>query len=201
MTGTASKKATAVASRREEIIDVAARVIAERGIKGATVRDIGQAAGILSGSLYYHFESKEQIVLEVLLPSVQAQHERALRLRAESASASEALEALIRDSVNTTARYPNQSVILRNEARAFRDIEALAPIAEMRSKMLALFVDVVTEGQRSGEFRRGIDADIVVRAIFDGMLGAARWFDGPRRRKPDQVAAALVDLYLHSLRA
>jgi AcrR family transcriptional regulator len=201
MTGTASKKATAVASRREEIIDVAARVIAERGIKGATVRDIGQAAGILSGSLYYHFESKEQIVLEVLLPSVQAQHERALRLRAESAGASEALEALIRDSVNTTARYPNQSVILRNEARAFRDIEALAPIAEMRSKMLALFVDVVTEGQRSGEFRRGIDADIVVRAIFDGMLGAARWFDGPRRRKPDRVAAALIDLYLHSLRA
>jgi AcrR family transcriptional regulator len=201
MARTASKKATAVASRREEIIDVAARVIAERGIKGATVRDIGEAAGILSGSLYYHFDSKEQIVLEVLLPSVQAQHERALRLRAEAASASEALEALIRDSVTTTARYPNQSVILRNEARAFRDIEALAPIAEVRSKMLALFVDVVADGQRSGEFRQEIDADIVVRAIFDGMLGAARWFDGPRRRRPDRVAEALVDLYLHSVRA
>lgn len=201
MARTPSKKAAATTSRRDEIIDVAAQVIAERGIKGATVRDIGQAAGILSGSLYYHFDSKEQIVLELLLPSVQAQYERALRFRAEAANASDALETLIRDSIAATAQHPNQSVILRNEARAFREFEALAPIAQIRSKTLALFVDIVTDGQRSGEFRREIDADIVVRAMFDGMLGAARWFDGPKRRKTERVADALVDLYVHSLRA
>ena len=201
MARTASKKAAASTSRREEIIDIAAQVIAERGIKGATVRDIGQAAGILSGSLYYHFDSKEQIVLELMLPSVEAQYERGLRLRAEASSPSEALEALIRDSIAATALSPSRSVILRNEARSFRELEALAPIAAVRSKTLALFVDVVTDGQRSGEFRREIDADIVVRAMFDGMLGAARWFDGPKRRKPARVADALVDLYVHSLRA
>jgi len=197
----AGTKAVTGVSRREEILAVAAQVIAERGLKGATVRDIGEAAGILSGSLYYHFDSKEQIVLDLLLPSVAAQYERALELRSQAASPTGALVAMITEVVHETARFPNQSVILRNEARAFRDIEALAPITEIRAKTLELYVSVVNEGVKSGEFRPEIDADIVVRAIFDGLLGAARWFDGQRRRKPARVAEALVDLYLHSLKA
>lgn len=201
MARTARSKATPVTSRRDEIIAVAAQVIAERGIKGATVRDIGQAAGILSGSLYYHFDSKEQIVLELLMPSVTAQYERSLELRAQAASPTEALTAMITAVVHETAKTPSKSVILRNESRAFRDIDALAPIAEVRAKTLSIYVDVVNEGVKSGEFRPEIDPDIVVRAIFDGMLGAARWFDGQRRRKPAHVAEALVDLYVHSLRA
>ena len=71
----------ATLSRREEILKVAAQVFAERGIKEATVRDIGEAAGILSGSLYYHFDSKEQIVLKLLLPSVEANYVRLLEVR------------------------------------------------------------------------------------------------------------------------
>lgn len=195
----APKKSTAVATRRSEILAVAAQVIADQGIKGATVRDIGQAAGILSGSLYYHFESKEQIVLELLLPSVQEQYERAVELRAASATATEALTALIRTSVRSTASYPRESVILRNEARTFREVEALAPVAELRSRMLALWIDVVKTGIRSGEFRADIDADFVVRAMFDGVLGASRWFGGQRRPRPDRVADSLVKLYVLGL--
>ncbi|CAB4542709.1 MAG: TetR family transcriptional regulator [Actinobacteria bacterium] len=199
MARAAKSKAAAVTSRRDEIIEVAAQVIAERGIKGATVRDIGQAAGILSGSLYYHFDSKEQIVLELLLPSIEEQYERSLAIRAQAVSPTAALTELIRTSVHETAKHPNQAVILRNEARTFRDVEALAPVAELRAKTVALYVEVVNAGRKSGEFRSDIDVDIVVRAMFDGLLGAARWFTGPRRRKPEQVAAALVDLYVHSL--
>ncbi|MFN6118621.1 MAG: hypothetical protein ACK5CE_03125, partial [Actinomycetes bacterium] len=92
-----------------------------------------------------------------------------------------------------------RSFVRRIEARTFRDVEALAPVAELRAKTVALYVEVVNAGRKSGEFRSDIDVDIVVRAMFDGLLGAARWFTGPRRRKPEQVAAALVDLYVHSL--
>ena len=52
-------------SRRDEILAIAALQFAERGVASTTVRDIGAAAGILSGSLYHHFESKEQILGEV----------------------------------------------------------------------------------------------------------------------------------------
>ena len=201
MARTAKNKEAVAASRRDEILAVAAQVIAERGIKGATVRDIGQAAGILSGSLYYHFDSKEQIVLELLLPSAQAQYEREVEIRRESATATEALTALIGSSVEITAEHPNNSIIMRNESRTFRDVEALRPIAELRAKTLALWVDVVKQGMKQGEFRRDIDTDVVVRAIFDGVLGASRWFAAERRPRPDKVAASLVELYVRGIAA
>lgn len=188
-------------SRRDEILEAALQVIAERGIKGATVRDIGQAAGILSGSLYYHFESKEQIVVELLLPSLQEQYDRSVEVRDAATTALEALTELVRLAVLNTARRTNQSLILRNEARTFAELPALAPVNELRGKMLALWLDAVKRGIKTGEFRSDVDADVVVRAMFDGVLGAARWFGGQRRIKPERVAASLIDLYVTGLAA
>src|ERR1700742_4067790 len=53
-------------SRRDELLGIAAELFAERGFKNTTVRDIADAAGILSGSLYHHFDSKESMVDEIL---------------------------------------------------------------------------------------------------------------------------------------
>ena len=63
---TASAQAPQPATRREELLELAAAMFAERGLRATTVRDIADAAGILSGSLYHHFSSKEEMVDEVL---------------------------------------------------------------------------------------------------------------------------------------
>lgn len=51
--------------RREVIVNAAAALFAEKGYDRTSIRDIGAAAGILSGSLYYYFSSKEEIFVEV----------------------------------------------------------------------------------------------------------------------------------------
>lgn len=51
---------------RERILQAAAALFRRRGYKGATVRDIANEVGILSGSLFYHFRSKEEILLEIM---------------------------------------------------------------------------------------------------------------------------------------
>ncbi len=53
-------------TRRDELLQIAAGLFAEKGFKNTTVRDIADAAGILSGSLYHHFDSKESMVDEIL---------------------------------------------------------------------------------------------------------------------------------------
>ena len=47
--------------RREQLMLAAARVLTEKGYEGASLREICAAAGILPGSLYYHFKSKEDL--------------------------------------------------------------------------------------------------------------------------------------------
>ncbi|MGH1488129.1 MAG: TetR/AcrR family transcriptional regulator [Acidimicrobiales bacterium] len=186
-------------SRREEILSAAAEVIAERGFKGATVRDIGDAAGMLSGSLYYHFESKEQIVLDLLLPSVEAQYEEAVSLRAAAASETEALQQLIRSSVITSSKNPHKTVILRNSGRTFEEYKLLAPISNIRRDSLALWTDVLAKGIANGEFRDDMDPSVVVHGLLDGILGAARWFTHPPIADPEHVIESLTLLYVSGL--
>src|SRR6476469_3196970 len=63
---TEGKAAAAVTTRRAELLGIAATLFADQGFTNTTVRDIADAAGILSGSLYHHFDSKEAMVDELL---------------------------------------------------------------------------------------------------------------------------------------
>ena len=56
--------------RRSALVQLAADMFAERGFRATTVRDIAEAAGMLSGSLYHHFDSKESIMDELLHPYI-----------------------------------------------------------------------------------------------------------------------------------
>jgi AcrR family transcriptional regulator len=51
-----------VEDRREQIIDAAMRVFAEKGFARATNRDIAHEAGITTGLIYYYFKSKEDLL-------------------------------------------------------------------------------------------------------------------------------------------
>jgi AcrR family transcriptional regulator len=54
-----------VNARRRQIMQEAAKLFGSRGFEATTIRDIASAAGILGGSIYYHFASKEDIFLAV----------------------------------------------------------------------------------------------------------------------------------------
>ena len=56
---------------REMLLDSAARVFTERGFRGATVDAILDHAGLSKGTFYWHFESKDELVLAVLAERVE----------------------------------------------------------------------------------------------------------------------------------
>jgi len=61
--------------RRRQIIAAASELFARNGFEGTSIRDIGAASGVLSGSLYYHFPSKEDLLEEYLrIASIDTMH-------------------------------------------------------------------------------------------------------------------------------
>lgn len=61
----APKPRAARPSKRQKVLDKAAELIARRGFDGTSMRDIAAAVDMLPGSLYYHFASKEDLLLDI----------------------------------------------------------------------------------------------------------------------------------------
>src|SRR4051795_1460736 len=55
-------------SRREEILEIAVGLFAERGYHGVSMDDVGAAAGITGPALYHHFAGKEAMLAAALYP-------------------------------------------------------------------------------------------------------------------------------------
>src|SRR5690349_11036989 len=103
------------ASRRDELLSIAAGLFAEKGFKNTTVRDIADAAGILSGSLYHHFDSKESMVDEILRTfqdELFAAYDEAL---ASDDDPRTKIERAVRLSFESIDQHPNAVAIFQNE--------------------------------------------------------------------------------------
>jgi AcrR family transcriptional regulator len=66
-------------NRRARLLDAAAKLFSERGFHATSMRDIAKAVGMLSGSIYYHFESKEEMLLAVYEEGVRGVADRVER--------------------------------------------------------------------------------------------------------------------------
>jgi len=55
-------------SRRDEILDIAVGLFAQRGYHGVSMDDIGSAAGVTGPALYHHFAGKEAMLVAALIP-------------------------------------------------------------------------------------------------------------------------------------
>lgn len=60
-----AKKAKKQASKRQQIIEAAARVIVQKGIEKTSLSDIAAEAGISKGSLYYYYASKDELIFDI----------------------------------------------------------------------------------------------------------------------------------------
>jgi AcrR family transcriptional regulator len=55
-----------IAARRNQILDAATKVFAEKGFHPATIRDVAKAAGVADGTIYNYFESKTAVLMGIL---------------------------------------------------------------------------------------------------------------------------------------
>src|SRR5258708_6700935 len=94
------------AARRDEILDAAAWLFAERGYHGVTIDDIGAAVGMSGPGIYRHFAGKEDVLAQMLLRiSARLRDEGARRVE-DAPDAASALEALLRWHVEFSLHQP-----------------------------------------------------------------------------------------------
>jgi len=104
--GSMSQTRTRTGTRREEILDAAARLFAERGYHGVSIDDIGAAVGMSGPGIYRHFAGKEDVLAQMLLRISHELLEEGSRRVVAAVSASDALDSLLRWHVNFALSRP-----------------------------------------------------------------------------------------------
>lgn len=184
-------------SRRDELLAIAADLFARRGFKNTTVRDIADAAGILSGSLYHHFDSKESMVDEIL-STFQAELFRAYEeIVGSDLDARAKLEAIVQASFDAIHDHHAEVAIYQNEAGHLAESARFAHLTDRNTQMHDLWVGVLEDGVASGAFRPDLDIDVIYRFIRDTVWVAVRWYRPGRgltaKQVADQYLAILLD--------
>ena len=192
--GTAS-----TATRREELLRIAADLFATKGFRNTTVRDIADAAGILSGSLYHHFDSKESMVDE-LLQSFQSELFAAYdEILAGEQPARAKIEAAVRLSFAAIDQHHAEVAIFQNEADQLGRLERFSYLADRNKQSREVWMTLLREGISSGALRADLDLELAYRFVRDTVWVAVRWYRPGGELTHDQVADQYLTILLDGI--
>jgi TetR/AcrR family transcriptional regulator, cholesterol catabolism regulator len=183
-------------SRRDELLELAATMFAERGLRATTVRDIADSAGILSGSLYHHFSSKEEMVDELLRGFLDWLFDRYQEIVATEPNPLERLRGLFMASFEAIEHRHAQVVIYQDEAKRLSGQPRFSYVEERNQEQRKMWVDVLNQGIEEGYFRPDIDVDLVYRFIRDTTWVSVRWYQPGGPLTAEQVGQQYLAIVL-----
>lgn len=129
-------------TRREQILDTAATLFAERGFHGVSVHDIGSACGISGPALYKHFAGKDDVLTQSLTSISQQLLSEGRARSGAAATADAALEALIEWHIEFALGHPALIVIQEREWANLR-AEGRREVRATQLAYIDIWVDAV----------------------------------------------------------
>lgn len=156
-------------NRREDILRESARLFREQGYERTSVRDIADAVDMQSGSLFYHFKTKEDILVEIMGMGLDGLTSRLNEALAEAHTPREKLLAFL--TVHLTATLedaPDAMSVYLFEWRSLSPA-ALEKLIAQRDSYEKRVNDVLAEVAAAGL----ISSDVKLFRLF--LLGAVNW--------------------------
>ncbi|HUO05845.1 MAG TPA: TetR/AcrR family transcriptional regulator [Candidatus Binataceae bacterium] len=158
------------AGTRDRALQVAQSLFAERGYRGASLRDIARRIGIKAPSLLHHFSSKRQLYIAVLERMFEHLEDSANALTWSRGSRQQRMREAIGDTIGYIATHPDFVRIMWKEMAD----ESGVGRQVIKRRLPALFstaANFIFLGQREGEFRPEVDPLQFVLSLNSITLG------------------------------
>lgn len=178
------------------MLELAATMFADRGLRATTVRDIADGAGILSGSLYHHFSSKEEMVDELLRGFLDWLFTRYAEIMGTEANPLERLKGLFMASFEAIEHRHAQVVIYQHEAQRLSTQPRFSYIEDMNRQQRKMWVEVIHQGIDEGYFLPELNVDLVYRFIRDTTWVSVRWYQPGGPLTAEQVGQQYLAIVL-----
>ena len=187
-------------NRRADLVRVAARLFREKGFEGTTIRDIAHAVGMRSGSPFYHFANKHELLMAVMEEGLRLGLDRTRQvLDAGSLPAAERFRRLVRTHYGIL--HDTGSDFIPVMLYDWRSLPAQYKrrIIELKDRYDAIWQGTLDELHAQGLLRA--DAKLARLMILGAINFSATWYRSKPRSAQrvdlDELAAQTVALVLH----
>ncbi|MDX2599286.1 TetR/AcrR family transcriptional regulator [Streptomyces caniscabiei] len=198
-TTTAGAKHPAAPARRRELLDRAATVFADLGYNATTVRRIADDAGMLAGSLYYYFESKDAMLEEILRTFLDELWEGYDAVLDAELRPRETFEALVVESFRAIDRHRAAVAIYQNEAKKLIARERFQFLDASQRKFEKAWLATLERGVAAEEFRADLDTRLTYRFVRDTVWVAASWYRPGGPLGPEEIARQYLSMVLDGI--
>ena len=184
-------------NRRRELLNSAAKLFRRKGFHATSTRDIAAAAGMQSGSPFYHFESKGALLFAVMGEGMRTaieRQERAVAAIGERAAPHQFLRALVRNHFDVLLGPGSDFIpVMLYEARSLTPAQRRAS-TDLQSRYEAVWIPVLQALHESGKLRA--DVKLARLLIFGALNWSAQWYDRRKGAGLDELTDAALALFI-----
>lgn len=187
--------------RKSQILDAAMETFSELGFHKARMSDIAETSGLSKGSLYWYFDSKDSIILNLLEKFFEPELKDLRALITDSRSAEDRLEVYV-DRVSTDMVTMLKWMPLVHDfiALAFRKEQVRKAISRYYKMHLEILLSLIQQGLDAGEFQadNAMEASIAIGSILEGTV--LLWVYDPSHIDLKYHIKSNINLLLQGLR-
>ena len=183
---------------RAQILEASAQIIRQKGYHAASMHDIADAVNLQKASLYHHFSSKQEILLELLDQALDLLTERISAVLAQDDPVDEKLRQAMRVYLGSLAEHADLAAVLLLEHRSLNP-EYHDRHIPRRDRFERLWRDLIQEGVEGGVFR-ATDPSMAARALLGVMNWTITWYRPEGPSSIEQISDHFAALFLDGLR-
>ena len=184
---------------REAVMDAAVQLFAQYGYHAAPLRDIAKIAGIQAASIYYHYENKQALLIEIMTTYMQRLNVNLEQILRDHAEPRERLHAAIANHIRLHTSHKAEFFIIDTEIRALEE-QSRDEVLALRDRYEALIQELLRDGMQRGIFRES-DVKVTSYALIAMCTEVAAWFRPAGRLTVQQVIEIYSDIFTQGILA
>ncbi|WP_100330996.1 TetR/AcrR family transcriptional regulator [Bacillus xiapuensis] len=183
---------------KQRIIDTSLVMFEKYGYHGVTVDQIVEETGTSKGGFYHNFKSKDELLYHIHDMFITYVLNRAKEAYHHCDSPVEKLCAIVLSFTKVFDLYKPHITVFYQESTYLKG-EFQQEIHEKRDAYRKIILQVIREGQESGDFRPEVPAEITTMAIIGMVNWTYKWFKQDGELSIEKIAEIFNDLLVHAL--
>ena len=190
-------KAPTTRNRDASVIAAAIEVMSEKGYAATSIQEVADRVGVLKGSLYHYFDSKEELLARILSESHATMDELQAEIHAQGLRPYDELMEYIRRQTIWYLENRDRANIYFTERRHLTG-ERRERARENGRKFESYILDLVVAAQKDGDIRQDQSPQLITRFLTGALNGVRFWQSRSAQQfSIDEIAEASVAL-VHS---